>query len=166
MLQATHLYKSYGRTVAVRDVSFAVHTGEVLGLLGSNGAGKSTTVRMLAGLAVPDHGTALVGGHDVVRDPVRAKAALGYLPETVVLYDRLTLREYLRRMKFWTPQANLKDFEKADRESIFKEAEQLLRDQLGEAYVEWARERCFPEPAPVVVDEDALDEVLELVRND
>lgn len=82
--------------MAVRDVSFAVHTGEVLGLLGSNGAGKSTTVRMLAGLAMPDHGTALVGGHDVVRDPVRAKAALGYLPETVVLYDRLTLREYLR----------------------------------------------------------------------
>ena len=95
VLQAVHLFKSFGRTEAVRDVSFTVQPGEVLGLLGSNGAGKSTTVRMLAGLARPDGGTALVGGHDVLRDPIKAKASLGYLPETVVLYDRLTLREYL-----------------------------------------------------------------------
>lgn len=95
MLQAVNLWKSFGRTEAVRDVSFSVQRGEVLGLLGSNGAGKSTTVRMMAGLARPDRGTALVGGHDVGRQPILAKASLGYLPETVVLYDRLTLREYL-----------------------------------------------------------------------
>ncbi len=95
MLQAVHLFKSYGRTVAVRDVSFTVRRGEVLGLLGSNGAGKSTTVRMFAGLVRPDGGQAMVAGHDVLARPVAAKAALGYLPETVTLYDRLTLREYL-----------------------------------------------------------------------
>ena len=95
MLQAVNLWKSFGSTEAVRDVSFSVQRGEVLGLLGSNGAGKSTTVRMMAGLARPDRGTALVGGHDVGRQPILAKASLGYLPETVVLYDRLTLREYL-----------------------------------------------------------------------
>jgi ABC-2 type transport system ATP-binding protein len=95
VLQAVNLFKSFGKTEAVRDVSFHVRQGEVLGLLGSNGAGKSTTVRMMAGLAKPDAGQAFVGGHDVKRKPVLAKASLGYLPETVVLYDRLTLREYL-----------------------------------------------------------------------
>jgi ABC-2 type transport system ATP-binding protein len=95
VLQVDHLFKSFGKTEAVRDVSFSVRPGEVLGLLGSNGAGKSTTVRIMAGLAKADRGTALVGGHDVARKPILAKAALGYLPETVVLYDRLTLREYL-----------------------------------------------------------------------
>ncbi len=95
MLQAVNLWKSFGSTDAVRDVSFFVQRGEVLGLLGSNGAGKSTTVRMMVGLARPDQGTAYVAGHDVERKPIMAKASLGYLPETVVLYDRLTFREYL-----------------------------------------------------------------------
>jgi ABC-2 type transport system ATP-binding protein len=95
MFQADHLWKSFGRTVAVRDVSFSVERGEVLGLLGSNGAGKSTTVRMLVGLIRPDQGRAIISGHDVALAPVQAKGALGYLPETVALYDRLTMREYL-----------------------------------------------------------------------
>jgi ABC-2 type transport system ATP-binding protein len=95
VLQANHLSKSYGKTLAVDNVSFTVEKGEVLGLLGSNGAGKSTTVRMLAGLARPDNGVAFVAGHDVQTEAILAKAALGYLPETVTLYDRLTLREYL-----------------------------------------------------------------------
>lgn len=95
VLQAVNLYKSFGKTEAVRDVSFIVQKGEVLGLLGSNGAGKSTTVRIMAGLAKADSGRAFVGGHDVERKPILAKASLGYLPETVVLYDRLTFREYL-----------------------------------------------------------------------
>ena len=95
MLQAVHLHKSFGETVAVSDVSFTVSKGEVLGLLGSNGAGKSTTVRMLAGLVRPDQGQAIICEHDVATAPIEAKAALGYLPETVTLYDRLTFREYL-----------------------------------------------------------------------
>lgn len=95
VLQAVHLHKSFGETVAVRDVSLSVPKGEVLGLLGSNGAGKSTTVRMLAGLVRPDQGQAIICEHDVVTAPIEAKAALGYLPETVTLYDRLTFREYL-----------------------------------------------------------------------
>jgi ABC-2 type transport system ATP-binding protein len=95
VLQAVNLSKRFGETVAVRDVSFTVEAGEVLGLLGSNGAGKSTTVRMLTGLVRPDQGSAVIGGHDMAADPIKAKAVLGYLPETVTLYDRLTLRDYL-----------------------------------------------------------------------
>ncbi len=98
MLEAAHLRKAYGRTLAVDDVSFRVSPGEVFGLLGTNGAGKSSTVRMFAGLVRPDAGCALVGGHDVAAEPIAAKAALGYLPETVTLYDRLTLREHLEFM--------------------------------------------------------------------
>ncbi len=95
MLQADRLYKRYGQTVAVADLSFRVMPGEVFVLLGSNGAGKSTTVRMLSGMARPDAGRALVAGHDINLEPMKAKAALGYVPEVVTLYDRLTLKEFL-----------------------------------------------------------------------
>ena len=95
MLEADHLFKRYGATVAVADLSFRVEPGEVFVLLGSNGAGKSTTVRMLSGMARPDAGRAIVAGHDIAVEPIKAKAALGYVPEVVSLYDRLTLREFL-----------------------------------------------------------------------
>jgi len=95
VLEAVQLRKSYGPTLAVDGVSFAVRPGEVYGLLGTNGAGKSTTVRMFVGLVTPDAGRALVGGHDIVAEPRLAKAALGYVPEVVTLHDRLTLREHL-----------------------------------------------------------------------
>jgi ABC-type multidrug transport system ATPase subunit len=131
VLQAYHLSKSYGSTVAVRDVSFAVQPGEVMGLLGSNGAGKSTTVRMFAGLVRPDGGRALVAGHDVAVTPVAAKAALGYLPETVTLYDRLTLREYL---EFMGPVHGIDDGVLAER--VMEQAERVelvrhLDQELG-----------------------------------
>jgi ABC-2 type transport system ATP-binding protein len=80
---------------AVRDISFEVHRGEVFGLLGSNGAGKSTTIKMLCGLLKPTRGSVSVAGVDLARKPLQAKAMLGYLPENPVLYDRLTGMEML-----------------------------------------------------------------------
>jgi ABC-type multidrug transport system ATPase subunit len=120
VLHAAHLHKSFGKTVAVRNVSFTVERGEVLGLLGSNGAGKSTTVRILAGLIEPDLGQAFIDGHNVAVEPVAAKAALGYLPETVTLYDRLTLREYL---EFLGPMHGLNGNEL--RERVVAQAEKV-----------------------------------------
>jgi len=79
----------------VRDISFEVHRGEVFGLLGSNGAGKSTTIKMLCGLLKPTRGSVSVAGVDLARKPLQAKAMLGYLPENPVLYDRLTGMEML-----------------------------------------------------------------------
>src|SRR4051794_20366874 len=73
-------HKNYGDVVAVAGISFSVAGGEILGLLGPNGAGKTTTLRALAGILVPTRGRLLLDGHDVVRDPMRAKLALAYVP--------------------------------------------------------------------------------------
>ncbi len=95
VIQVRGLTRYYGKLCAVRDVSFEVHRGEVFGLLGSNGAGKSTTIKMLCGLLKPTRGSVTVGGIDMARKPLQAKAMLGYLPENPVLYDRLTGAEML-----------------------------------------------------------------------
>ncbi|HLM56755.1 MAG TPA: ABC transporter ATP-binding protein [Pyrinomonadaceae bacterium] len=88
--------KRYGETRAVAGVSLAVAGGEVYALVGANGAGKSTLIRMMVGLTEPDAGRVVVCGDEMGRRPVEAKRHLGYLPEELYLYQRLTGREYLR----------------------------------------------------------------------
>ena len=95
MLEVKNLKKSFGDFQAVKGVSFSVKEGEVLGFLGPNGAGKSTTMRMITGFLPPTSGTAVVNGHDIVSDPVAAKADLGYLPEAAPSYRAMTVRDYL-----------------------------------------------------------------------
>lgn len=91
------LGKSFaGGTQALTDVSFTARPGEVLGLLGENGAGKTTALRILAGYLKPSAGTAQVAGFDVVDEPLLARAQVGYLPEQVPLPRELRVREYLR----------------------------------------------------------------------
>jgi len=89
------LSKSFGSLKAVDSVSFTVNQGEVLGFLGPNGAGKSTTMKMIAGFLSPSAGTAAVCGFDVVRDPLRAKAQMGYLPEGAPAYPDMTAAAFL-----------------------------------------------------------------------
>jgi ABC-2 type transport system ATP-binding protein len=95
VIRVQGLTRYYGKLCAVRDISFEVHRGEVFGLLGSNGAGKSTTIKMLCGLLKPTRGSVSIAGVDLARKPLQAKAMLGYLPENPVLYDRLTGMEML-----------------------------------------------------------------------
>jgi len=90
-IDARHLSRRFGSFVAVDDVSFQVRPGEIFGFLGSNGAGKSTTIRMLCGLLRPSSGTAIVGGIDVGRDPERVKPRIGYMSQRFSLYERLTV---------------------------------------------------------------------------
>lgn len=85
------LTRRFGDFVAVNDVSFDVRPGEIFGFLGSNGAGKSTTIRMLCGLLRPTSGTALVGGVDVARDPEGVKRRIGYMSQRFSLYEKLTV---------------------------------------------------------------------------
>jgi gliding motility-associated transport system ATP-binding protein len=94
-IRAERLCKWFGATVAVRDVSFEVARGEVVGFLGPNGAGKSTTLRMLTGVFPPSSGRAAIAGHDVVREPLVARRALGYLPERTALYGDMSVTSYL-----------------------------------------------------------------------
>src|SRR5215217_6319168 len=90
-IEVKHLSRRFGAFVAVDDVSFSVKTGEIFGFLGSNGAGKSTTIRMLSGLLRPSSGTAVVGGIDVTQDPEGVKRRIGYMSQRFSLYEKLTV---------------------------------------------------------------------------
>jgi ABC-2 type transport system ATP-binding protein len=90
------LTRVFGSQVAVNQLTLAVRRGEFFGFLGPNGAGKSTTIKMLIGQLRPTAGTAWVGGFDVQRHPLQARALMGVLPEQLNLYERLTGREFLR----------------------------------------------------------------------
>lgn len=92
------LSRRFGAFIAVDDVSFEVKAGEVFGFLGSNGAGKSTTIRMLCGLLRPTSGTALVGGIDVAADPEGVKRRIGYMSQRFSLYELLTVDQ---NITFW-----------------------------------------------------------------
>lgn len=95
MIEVSHLTKRYGSKVAVDDVSFEVHDGEILGFLGPNGAGKSTTMNMLTGYLSSNEGTIKIAGIDILEDPLLAKKHIGYLPELPPLYLDMTVKEYL-----------------------------------------------------------------------
>jgi ABC-2 type transport system ATP-binding protein len=96
MLEARHLTKVYSGIIAVNDVSFTVQRGEVLGYLGPNGSGKTTTAGMLTGLLEPSRGTVLFDGKDIQVDPVEYRRHIGYVPEEPNLYPFLSGREYLQ----------------------------------------------------------------------
>jgi ABC-2 type transport system ATP-binding protein len=95
MITTKNLSKRYGDKLAVNDLSFSVGPGEVLGFLGANGAGKSTTMRMIAGFIAPSAGSVTVCGHDIERAPVAAKSCMGYLPEGAPSYGEMTVSEFL-----------------------------------------------------------------------
>src|SRR4051812_48832791 len=95
-IEVRDLTRRFGAFVAVDDVSFDVGKGEIFGFLGSNGAGKSTTIRMLCGLLKPTSGTATVGGVDVNRDPEGVKRRIGYMSQRFSLYELLTVDQNIR----------------------------------------------------------------------
>jgi ABC-2 type transport system ATP-binding protein len=97
-IEVSGLTRRYGAFVAVDQLTFDVRRGEIFGFLGSNGAGKSTTIRMLCGLLAPTSGTATVGGIDVARDPEGVKARIGYMSQRFSLYELLTVDQNIR---FW-----------------------------------------------------------------
>ncbi|MGH9443833.1 MAG: ABC transporter ATP-binding protein [Thermoanaerobaculia bacterium] len=96
MIEVRNFTMKYYGPPAVDDISFEIPEGAIVGFLGPNGAGKTTTMRVLTGFLPPTEGEIKVAGHDVVRDPIRARASIGYLPENVALYPEMRVREYLR----------------------------------------------------------------------
>ena len=95
-ITVSNLTRRFGDFVAVDRLTFDVAQGEIFGFLGSNGAGKSTTIRMLCGLLKPTSGTATVGGVDVGRDPEGVKQRIGYMSQRFSLYERLTVDQNIR----------------------------------------------------------------------
>jgi ABC-2 type transport system ATP-binding protein len=118
LIETKDLTKRYGVKTAVDKVAFEVRSGEIFGFLGPNGAGKTTTIKMIVGLLHPTSGRVLVGGYDVVQQPVQAKAACGYVPDEPNLYAKLTGRELLRFVG---------DLYDLDRKEAARRSEELLR---------------------------------------
>ena len=96
LIEATHLRKTFGTTVAVEDLSLHVEEGEIYGLVGSDGAGKTTTIRLLVGALKSDGGEATICGYSLSRQTEQARARLGYLSQRFSLYEDLTVLENIR----------------------------------------------------------------------
>jgi ABC-2 type transport system ATP-binding protein len=96
MIQVEGLTKYYGAHAAIRDLTFNIERGEVIGFLGLNGAGKSTTLRVLGCVLLPTAGRVLIDGFDVVRDPHEIRKKIGFLPDTPPLYNEMTVASYLQ----------------------------------------------------------------------
>ena len=96
MIKVTDISKTYGLNHALADVSFSVEKGEIVGLVGRNGAGKSTTMNIISGYIASDSGSVEINGFDIMKDPVKAKENLGYMPEFPPLYPDMSVEKYLR----------------------------------------------------------------------
>ena len=95
-VEVSELKKVYGNNIALDGISFSIPQGEVFGLIGPNGSGKTTTLRVLGTLIRPTSGSASIFGTDVVSDPAAARLKIGYLPEEAGVYTNLTGEDYLR----------------------------------------------------------------------
>ncbi len=121
MIEIANLTKRYGDKVAVDNISFTVKKGEILGFLGPNGAGKSTTMNILTGYLSSTNGSVKIDGHDILDDPVSAKAHIGYLPEQPPLYLDMTVTEYLDFV------CDLKKVDKAEKEGHIAEIVSVVK---------------------------------------
>ena len=98
MIKVSNLTKDYGPRRAIFDLSFSVEKGEIVGFLGPNGAGKTTAMRILSGYMPPTSGKVEIGGYDIFEDSLKARQIIGYLPETVPLYNDMTVFDYIKFM--------------------------------------------------------------------
>ena len=158
MIEMTGLSKRYGSFTAVRSLDLVVPRGELFGFLGPNGAGKTTTMRMISGILQPTAGTVRIAGHDLRTDPLRAKRALGFIPDRPFVYEKLTGMEFLRFT------AGLYGDDGAD---VDRRGHELLalfdleswRDELVESYSHGMRQKLIiasafvHRPHVIVVDE-------------
>lgn len=116
MLKVSNLTKIYGNKYAIKDISFEIGTGEIVGLVGHNGSGKTTTMNILTGYLSPSYGSVTVGGYDIIENPSLSKIQIGYLPEVAPLYYDMTVNEQLQFA------CGLKSIKKKQRESIILDA--------------------------------------------
>jgi ABC-2 type transport system ATP-binding protein len=158
MIRLTDLTKRYGSFTAVDGLSLEIPAGTMFGFLGPNGAGKTTTLRMIAGILKPTSGVVEIGGEDIQRNPVGAKARLGYIPDRPFVYDKLTGAEFLRFT------AALFGQEGPPVENRINELLELFeltpwKDELTESYSHGMRQKLIissalvHRPSVIVVDE-------------
>lgn len=121
MLELVNVVKSYKKIKAVDGLSFQIKSGDVFGLIGANGAGKSTTVTMIATLAKPDQGNILFHGEDIVKHPEKIRHNLGYVPQDIALYETLTGAD---NMEFWAGAYHMK-------KEIYQKRQKEILDIIG-----------------------------------
>ncbi len=158
MIRLQAVTKRYGKFVAVKGLDLEIPRGELFGFLGPNGAGKTTTLRMIAGILPPTSGRITVGDFDIVRNPLAAKAKLGYIPDRPFIYDKLTGAEFLR---FTAALYGQDGPEVEARINELLDLFELLRwkDELTESYSHGMRQKLIissafvHRPEVIVVDE-------------
>jgi len=128
MIRVSGLTKDYGMRRAIDNLTFEAEQGEIVGFLGPNGAGKTTTMRILTGYMPPTEGEATVAGYDVVSESIEVRRRVGYLPETVPLYNDMTVFDYLKFM------ADLRHLPDAD-ERVDETLEKVGLEDRAEGYI-------------------------------
>jgi ABC-2 type transport system ATP-binding protein len=164
MIEAEKLVKRFGRFTAVDGVSFQVSSGQIVGLLGANGAGKSTTMRLLTGYLSADEGTARVGGFDIAANRDAAQRLVGYLPESAGGFPQITVREFLafagEARNIWGAELR----RAIDRVSEMVELHSAMYRRMSELSKGWRQRAWFAQallhdPPALILDEptDGLD---------
>ena len=137
MIEVKNVTKKYGKAVAVEDISFTIKEGEIVGLLGPNGVGKSTTMNMLTGFIEQTEGEIIIDGYDMLKKPKKAKREIGYMPEGVPLYTDLTVKEfvtYMAEIKKVNKKERKEKVEKIIEETGLKDVEKKLIKNLSRGY--------------------------------
>ncbi len=158
MIKTEGLTKHYGNFEALSGLNLDIASGGFYGFLGPNGAGKTTTVKIMAGLLKPTAGRALIGGFDVMKEPLKAKRIIGFIPDRPYIYEKLTAREFL------TFSARLFDVEKSVADRRIDEYLDLFalhdwRDELIESFSHGMRQKTIMaaalihSPKVIIIDE-------------
>ena len=137
MIEVKKVTKKYGNFTAVDNITFNVKDGEVVGLLGQNGAGKSTTMNMITGFIEPTEGTIIINGYDIMKKSLKAKKQIGYMPENVPLYPELTVKEfvsYMAELKLVGRKERKQEVENAIKETGLEEVKNKLIRNLSRGY--------------------------------
>lgn len=137
MIEVKNVTKKYGNFIAVDNITFTVKDGEVVGLLGQNGAGKSTTMNMITGFIEPTEGNIVINGFDIMKKPLKAKKQIGYMPENVPLYTELTVKEfvtYMAELKLVERKIRKQEVENVIKETGLQEVENKLIRNLSRGY--------------------------------
>ena len=158
MLTVDHVSRRYGSRLALKDVSFAAQPHEIIALMGRNGAGKSTLMNVLTGYLAMTEGRALIGGHDVQKEPLAARKLVGYLPEQPPLYPDLTVREYLRyagQLKGLPSRGLSAEIERVIARTALEEYAGRLSSRLSKGYRQrlGMAQALLGKPALLILDE-------------